>query len=652
MSFQVKVALGSLIAIVLVWSVLAVLSFTATNALIDSTSRKLYAAHANELTLQVQATYEPLVLNTALLSEHRLATANTFAERMQSVPMLMSVLRQAPQTTAILAGYENGDHFMLRMFRNDELRTRLNAPSNAVFAIDHSYGDRRETPFRQFLDADMNLIQQQDLPDYRFDPRTRPWYLSAQKSNGVVSTDPYVFFSSREIGITIAMHSPDKKAVLALDVALSSVSDYLSRQRITENTEVVLRNQNGMVAWSGNASLVMSADTLRQRRLDDIDREPFRSLADGSAPTDWLIHREPMNLVFGDDMEMLIAVPKDEFLVELRQTRNRILFYSFTILALLVPMAWVLSNRLAGPIRELYAAVSKVDKQTFELELPPVRSNDEIGALNRALLAMSEALQHYIVDLEAATVAKQKLESEMEIARRIQMELVPGGGELEKTNNHGEIYAHLIPARAVGGDLYEVLKLADGRYFIAVGDVSGKGMPAALFMSRAVALTKMMAPTAPSAGAFLSRLNDELVKNNESCMFITMLCGFYDAQTGKFQCANAGHNPPVLTKEQSSEFLHLESGSALGVFEDNEFPDQTIALESKQQLFIYTDGITEAFDMEQREFSDERLLAALSDDNVQPSAPEQATSVIRDVEAFAAGAPQSDDITVVVMRRR
>lgn len=651
LSFQLKVALGSLMAVLLVWSGLAALSLTATNTLIDVTSQRLYSSNSNELALQVKATYEPLIVNTAILAEHSLSSYQTYEERMQSVPLLLSILNQSDAVSAILAGYDNGDHFMVRTLPTDVSRTQLNAPADAHYAVDHLYGDRREVPFRRFYDEQFSLLLERSLPDYAFDPRVRPWYITAQASEHVITTDPYVFFSSREMGMTIAKRSSDSNAVVAMDVALSTVSSYLARQRITDNTDVVLRNNDGFIAWSGGQPVIETPTGIRQRQLGDIDRQPFQSLAEGELPEDWLIHQENVESVLGGDLAMLIAVPKDEFLVELRQVRDRILLYSFIILVLLVPLAWWMSSRLAGPIRELHRAISNVDKATFALELPPVRSNDEIGALNRALLAMSEALQHYIEDLEVATAAKQKLESEMEIARRIQMELVPGGGEHQESLRSDDIYARLIPARAVGGDLYDVLKLNDGRYFIAVGDVSGKGMPAALFMSRAVALTKLIAPTVSSAGEFLSLLNEELVRNNDSCMFITLFCGFYDARSGSFQCACAGHNPPIILRQGSADFLELEAACALGVFEESDFPNQTIELTSGEEICIYTDGITEAFNEAKEEFTDQRLMDLLSGDQRPLSAQERAKTVLQAVEQFSDGCPQSDDITLVVLRR-
>nr|WP_254722160.1 SpoIIE family protein phosphatase [Gilvimarinus xylanilyticus] len=348
----------------------------------------------------------------------------------------------------------------------------------------------------------------------------------------------------------------------------------------------------------------------------------------------------------------MISVPENELLAEFRQLRDRVLWWSLGLLILLVPLAWWWATGISRPIRRLSDAVTNVDQADFVMNLPAVRNKDEVGVLTHALERMSDSLQRYIAELASATAARQKLESELDIARRIQMDLVPGGGELAVNVGEDSLYACLKPARAVGGDLYEMLALDDGRYFVAVGDVSDKGMPAALFMSRAVALAKMLAPRADSPATLLAELNHELVKGNDSCMFITLICGFYAPKTGELIFSSAGHNPPVLIRNNNAQFVELDSGTAVGVFEGIDYFNQRLLLSSGDQLCVYTDGITEAFNAQREEFSERRLISTLNSDAPNSTVKDRGEHVLEAVHAFAAGEAQSDDITLMILGKR
>lgn len=651
-SIRTQIAMGSLVVVLLAWCILAGLSYVTSSALIDITSRQIFKSAADEISSEIQGAFQPLLNNTVLFADSRLVNTTTLDERLQSLRLLVDVLQQSPEATAIYVGYQNGDHFMVRQLRSPGLREALNAPEGGEYVVDHHYGDRHEPSVRRFYDRSLALVSQLSLTGSDYDPRVRPWFKQAQESDEAITTSPYVFFSSRQIGITIAKRTADRQAVMATDIALDTVAGYLDQQRITEHAELALRTKEGLVAWSTDSSLVLEKDKLRQKRLHDIDHPLFAALAAGKELEGWLTYREHIPLLLNYDVELLIGVPRDEFLSELGGMRNKILLYSFFVMILIVPLAWLMANRISRPLRELHDSVSRVDRETFSLQLPPLRGRDEVRELNLALRDMSETLQLHIADLKEATAARQKFESEMDIARHIQMDFVPGSGELSTTLGQDPFYARLKPARAVGGDLYQMFELSDGRYFVAIGDVSDKGAPAALYMSKTVGLIRMLAPEAVSAAALLDQLNTELARDNESCMFVTLFCGYYDPTSGKLQYASAGHNPPVLVRNGKAEFLAVNSGMALGVFEGMGFTDQYLDMANGTELYLYTDGITEAFDADCNEFSEERLLHTVQSLKPEMSARDHGEAILDRVHTFAAGANQSDDITLVILRRR
>lgn len=252
-------------------------------------------------------------------------------------------------------------------------------------------------------------------------------------------------------------------------------------------------------------------------------------------------------------------------------------------------------------------------------------------------------------DLEIATEELRAAhEREMRIAHDIQMAMLPKGGGGGDRFERCEIAAVLEPARSVGGDLYDYFLSSPGRLCFAVGDVSGKGVPAALLMVRTKTLLRSVAAEALGPDRILETINRELCRDNDACMFVTLLVGIVDVETGELALANAGHNFPILRGEGgASSFLEFEHGPALGFDETATFPEWRSNLSLGDRLVLFTDGVTEEFDESDEIFSDERLLGLLP--QAGSSASELTQYVLRATHDFAGGRGQSDDITVVAL---
>jgi sigma-B regulation protein RsbU (phosphoserine phosphatase) len=209
----------------------------------------------------------------------------------------------------------------------------------------------------------------------------------------------------------------------------------------------------------------------------------------------------------------------------------------------------------------------------------------------------------------------------------------------------------LESAREVGGDLYEVLNLGDGRIFVAVGDVSGKGIPAALFMAVTTTLLRTLARHHAEPADILQQVNNSLSVQNPRGMFVTMLCMIIDLKTNTITCANAGHPSPVLLRSGSEPRMVLNSTAMVaGIMADIEIGSESLRLEPGDSLLTYTDGVTEAFSPSGELFGDERLLEAVRG-KVCMNAKDSASITLNAVRAHANGCPQSDDITVLTLRR-
>ena len=240
------------------------------------------------------------------------------------------------------------------------------------------------------------------------------------------------------------------------------------------------------------------------------------------------------------------------------------------------------------------------------------------------------------------------LQNELDIARKMQRAILPTEFP-NKPDYH--IFGDMEPARNVGGDFFDVIPLGRGRVGLAIADVSDKGVPAALFMMSSRTLLKGAAigSTAPSDA--LREVNNMLCEKNDSMMFVTLLYGIYDPESGEFTYANAGHNSPViLHPDKSCSMLPLTGGVAIGVMPDLEYEQKTVTLAPGDTLTLYTDGVTEAMNEDKEELGEERLFDMLK--GASSGEPEAITRAIFDgIKAFVGDAPQSDDITCLAIHR-
>jgi len=246
--------------------------------------------------------------------------------------------------------------------------------------------------------------------------------------------------------------------------------------------------------------------------------------------------------------------------------------------------------------------------------------------------------------------AKKLIEGELKVARDIQMGIVPKIFPAYPDRSEFGLFASIEPAKEVGGDLYDFYELDDRHLFFVIGDVSGKGVPASLFMAITVALFKANASAADGPEKILSAVNNQLACDNESCMFVTIFCGILDVQTGEVSYVNAGHNPPLLIRAAGDvDYLRSTPSLVAGAMENYVYPRQSFTLNQGDCLFLYTDGITEAVNSSDELFGEERLKKEI--ERVSRESNEQIISSISSkVKAFAGTAPQFDDMTMLAVK--
>ena len=322
---------------------------------------------------------------------------------------------------------------------------------------------------------------------------------------------------------------------------------------------------------------------------------------------------------------------------------NKVVVIFLLGLLLLTCFCYYTVRRLSRPLERFAGSADEIAKGNFNAILPVIKSEDEMKTLHDSFESMQHSLVNYIDELKRTTASKERIESELRIARDIQMGMVP---KLFLDRDDLELSAKLIPAKEVGGDLYDFFIDGD-RFIFIVGDVSGKGVPASLVMAVTCCLFRTVAAHFDTPAAIMTALNDTLAENNDSNMFCTAFLGILNLKTGVMQYCNAGHNAPVLMrKEGQAAYMEVLPNLPLGLFEGFPYEGQECVLNKGESLFLYTDGVTEAENVAKELYSDERLVDFLSGCN-SDMPTEIVDKVYLDIERHVAGADQSDDITMM-----
>lgn len=322
------------------------------------------------------------------------------------------------------------------------------------------------------------------------------------------------------------------------------------------------------------------------------------------------------------------------------------------ILVILWLVCWRIARHFSKPLEKFAQSAESVAKGDFTADLPVIRSDDEMRRLRDSFEWMQSSLVTYIDELRQVTSSKERIESELRIARQIQMDMIPKTFPPYPDRNDIDIFAALIPAKEVGGDLYDFFLRGDSLSFI-VGDVAGKGVPASLVMAVVRTLFRTVAAGTTDPTTMARTLNTAITDSNESNMFVTAFVGVVDLASGKMEYCNCGHNAPLLvTDDGGAGYIDVLPNVPLGIIDAFGYESQTTRLPSGAILFMYTDGLTEAENLAKALYGEERLAQTVKAAG-PPSAlsPRHLTDTVLDsVHTFVGNAEQSDDLTVLAIK--
>lgn len=343
---------------------------------------------------------------------------------------------------------------------------------------------------------------------------------------------------------------------------------------------------------------------------------------------------------------MAIVCPESEIFGAYNYLKNITLALVVLGFILLFYTSFRVIGRTMKPLTSLADQAGRIAAGHFEDALPEVDRADEIGALSRSFGDMQTSLVSYIDELTKTTAKKERIEGELQIARDIQMGMVPREFPAFPDRPDIDLYASIRPAKEVGGDLYDYF-IQNGKLYFCIGDVSGKGVPSSLIMAVAKNLFRVGARQALPVSRIARLLNDSLSENNEQMMFITMFIGAMDLGTGTLTFCNCGHNPPVILSH-GARFLEGKINVPFGINPGNEYEEDEIPDFRNVPLFLYTDGLNEAENADHELFGNDRMMQLLGS---EPFASAQATieRVGDAVAAHIGDVEPSDDLTMLCL---
>lgn len=291
---------------------------------------------------------------------------------------------------------------------------------------------------------------------------------------------------------------------------------------------------------------------------------------------------------------------------------------------------------------------SAMNKGAFDFATKPIDLDDLSRTIEKAIEQV-----RYIRESQQEHNQLESIKNDLAIAGEIQQTILPRSfPPFPELTEVVDIYASMTPAKDVGGDFYDFFQIDDERIGLVIADVSGKGVPASLFMAVSRTLLRATALRGVSSAECLTYANKLLCKESPDSMFVTVFYGIYHYKTGMMDYTNAGHNPPYLLRGgRTVECLPVASNFVVGVFDDIEFESNTLTFGIGDTLLLYTDGVTEAFNDKREQFSESNLQDILASMHESSSAKEVVTSVLQSVKTFSGDYPQSDDITLLSLQR-
>jgi len=523
-----------------------------------------------------------------------------------------------------------------------------------------------------------------------YDPKDSRWYKGAKDSRGLYWTDLYEDHRGRGPVITCAVPFYDQskgnhifKGVARSTVLLSDLSRIIESTEAGRSGRLFILNREGVKIYSSEGAAIKTGEGSAVTGENFLESQNPRQRSLGhsmilgaSGMTELEMDGLPVYIAYAPiqslGWSLGVAVSVQEVSAMTKLIENQIwritdntkagmdkyillsagliaLLLVFTLLGIAV-FAIRFTHSITGPILALNEGVREVAGGSLDRAVT-VKTNDELEQLAASFNIMTAQLRRHIEEIAMATAERQRIDTELDVATRIQMSMLPViFPPFKNRKNEFDLYAQVHPAREVGGDFYDFFFIDDDHFAIVIADVSGKGIPAALFMAISKTIIKNRLQGGESPELAMENINRELCDNNIMDMFVTAWVCVLEISSGRLSYINAGHNPPLVTRNGNGfDFLVSPPDLVLAGMDDTSYHIRRTKLEPGGILFLYTDGIVEAANNKGEFYGKERLKAFL-DANAERPLREMIENFRADIAAFADGAEQSDDITMLALK--
>lgn len=507
-----------------------------------------------------------------------------------------------------------------------------------------------------------------------FDARERPWYKDAQRAMKTTFSNIFIDEVGKKSVTCVTPYYKDNEfaGVAGIGCNIDSWYDILVKNAVREGRECFVLNEAGDVIISSSDKYFLALTQNSNEQMATIAKKMTSGMIgveevnlDGDtfyisyAPlktTGWSLAFITSNsnvIKYADNIKQNFDEKFFGFIKKSGENYSRLSIiggiFLMIILLSLAAASRVLTKKFVKPINDLTEGVKEISAGNLDKKLN-VKTGDELQVLAENFNTMTDELKSQMRSLEKVTAEKERIATELDVATKIQKSMLPKKFDVDK---RVDIFAVMTPAKEVGGDLYDFYKTDENFLTITIADVSGKGVPAALFMVATITNLRNFTSSLKNPGDLKSAMentNDRLCANNDGGLFVTMFSGTLNLSTGKFYYVNAGHNPTLIKRRgKRFEELSMELNFVLGGWENWNYIQQEIQIEEGDAIFLYTDGVTEAVDLNGKMYSLERLKNFLNELPEDLSAQEILNAVKKSVQEFSNGAEQADDITMLAL---
>ena len=494
-------------------------------------------------------------------------------------------------------------------------------------------------------------------PDY--DYHTMDWYQTAATMRDGYWSEPYFDEGGGEMAMTtyscpLLDTGGNTIAVVTADILLDDLSKLLE-VKYYENAYACLLSRNGTFISHPMKELVLResifsvTDSTKYPDLKNLAQD----FAEGrSGMRRWNSPRYGESYIFFVPLQhtgwsMAIVCQASELF---KGVRKAALFLTALFLIMLVLLTYLLRrgvHRLIAPLTTFTRAADQIAQGNLQAELPVIHSQDEMQQLHHSFSTMQQSLAQQMEELKQVNEAKGRIEGELKVARDIQQSMLPKplNSQLSTLHSQLDIYGHLSAAKEVGGDFYDFF-IRDEKLFFCIGDVSGKGVPAALVMATALSQFRNIAVYEDDLQKIIKSINKTACTDNETAIFVTFFMGVLDLRSEQLRYVNAGHNKPFFIGDSISE-LPAKPNLPLGVDENAPYKVRECTMQTGTMLFLYTDGLTEARNTQREQFGIERVISQLKNG---VDSKTQIDKMTQAVQKFVGDAAQSDDLTMLAIR--